>query len=176
MSLRNAIDTLGRKLGDTYAWSLYHRQIRQEAIAETASHPALTLCPLATAVGELQQETIDKVLADEAHADLGAAVERERPYVSEHLSAEEYSDGEPSEAEAREAEARRMALAAVIAEAPQQHATSALLGIDANTVSALASAADNVDTPKGRRLVRALSSPNNTLRDECRAVYGERGL
>ena len=69
-----------------------------------------------------------------------------------------------------------MALAVVIADAPRQEATSALLGIDTKTISALASAADNVDTPKGRRLVRALSTPNNTLRDECRAVYGDRGL
>ena len=75
-----------------------------------------------------------------------------------------------------EAEARRIALAAVIADAPRQKATSALLGIDTKTISALASAADNVNTPKGRRLVRALSTPNNTLREECRAVYGKRGL
>ena len=53
---------------------------------------------------------------------------------------------------------------------------AALLGIDMRTISALASAADDVDTPKGRRLVRALSTPNNTLREECRAVYGDRGL
>ena len=171
MSLRTAIDTLGRQLGDTYAWGLYGRRIRQEAIEETESHLALKLCPLATAVCDLPQETIDEVLGDEAHAKLREAVERELPHVAEHLAGEEYSDGPPSEAEAR-----RMALAAVIADAPRQEATSALLGIDSKTSSALASAADNVDTPKGRRLVRALSTPNNTLRDECRAVYGERGL
>ena len=69
-----------------------------------------------------------------------------------------------------------MALAAVIADAPRQDATAALLGIDKKTISALASAADDVNTPKGRRLVRALATPNNTLREECRAVYGGRGL
>ena len=69
-----------------------------------------------------------------------------------------------------------MALAAVIADGPRQDATAALLGIDMRTISALASAADDVDTPKGRRLVRALSTPNNTLPEECRAVYDERRL
>ena len=171
MGLRNAIDALGRQLGDTFAWGLYGRRIRQQAIEETDSHPSLTLCPLATAVSELRQETIEKVLADEAHAELRAAVEHERPYVAAHLAAEEYSDGEPTEAEAR-----RMAPTAVIADGPRQDATAALLGIDMRTILALTSAADDVDTPKGRRLVRALSTPNNTLREECRAVYGERGL
>ena len=171
MSLRNAIDTLGRQLGDTFAWGLYGRRIRQQAIEETDDHPALTLCPLATAVCELPQATIDKVLADEAYAELRAGVERECPDISEHLAQEEYGDGEPSEPEAT-----RMALAAVIADSPRQDATTALLGIDRKTISALASAADDVNTPKGRRLVRALSTPNNTLREECRAVYGARGL
>lgn len=69
-----------------------------------------------------------------------------------------------------------MALAAVITDRPRQHASAALLGIDMATIEALASAADDVDTPKGRRLVRALSTANNTLRDECRAVYGKRQL
>lgn len=82
MSLRNTIESLGDQLGDTFAWSLYDRRIRQEAIEETASHPALRLCPLATAVSELPQETIDEVLAKEAHAELRAAVERERPYIT----------------------------------------------------------------------------------------------
>ena len=171
MSLRNTIENLGDQLRDTFAWSLYDRRIRQEAIEETASHPALRLCPLATAVSELPQETIDEVLANEAHAELRAAVERERPYIAAHLAAEEYSDGQPTDAEAT-----RMALAAVITDGPRQHATAALLGIDMATIAALASAADDVDTPKGRRLVRALSTANNTLRDECRAVYGKRQL
>ena len=122
-------------------------------------------------IRELPQETIDKVLADEAYAVLHRTVERERAHITEHLTQEEYSDREPSEPEAT-----RMALAAVIADSPRQDATTALLGIEKKTISVLASAADNVNTPKGRRLVRALSSPNNTLREECRAVYGERGL
>ena len=171
MGLRNAIDALGRQLGDTYAWGLYGRRIRQQAVEECDTHPALTLCPLATAASELPEETIDRVLADAAYAELRRAVEHEQPFIAEQLAAEEGSDTEPTAAEAR-----RMALAAIIADGPRQQATAAPLGIDLKTICALATAADDVDTPKGRRLVRALSTPNNTLRDECRAVYGTERL
>ena len=171
MNLRSTIDTLGRQLGDNYPWGLYGGCIRQEAIKETDSNLALKLCPLATAVSELPQETIDKILADEAQAELRASVERERPHVTEHLVAEEYSDGQPSEAEAT-----RMALAAIIADNPRQRATEALLGMDAKTIEAMVRAADEANTPKGRRLVRALATRNNTLREECRAAYGGRGM
>ena len=50
--------------------------------------------------------------------------------------------------------------------------TRALLGTDETTVQALAAAADEVDTPKGRRLVGALAGPNNRLREEFRNVFG----
>ena len=54
MGLRNAIDALGRQLGDTFAWGLYGRRIRQQAIEETDSHPSLTLCPLALPYTRIQ--------------------------------------------------------------------------------------------------------------------------
>ena len=168
MRLREAIDTLGRRLGETYAWELYGLRIRQEGIGETEVHSGAMLCPLATAVSELPRATLERVLGDGRFSEFRKAVETERAAVADQLAGEEGAEGPPTAEDTT-----RMAAAVVVEDNPRQSATAALLSLDEATIDAIARSADEVDTPKGRRLVRALASANNTLRAEFTAAFGD---
>ena len=166
---RRTVDQLGNALRDEGCWGLYDLRIRHEAIRATESHAALRLCPLGTRVAGLPFADIRRVLDDAEHTELRARMEASVPDITEQLREEDEEYEEPSRNEAL-----RLALAAVISDGPDLDAAAALLGIERRRLKAIAAAADNVDTPTGRRLAHLLDSPHNTLIEECRCAYGAR--
>ena len=95
-------------------------------------------------------------------------MDREREHVRKHL--DEDPDAAP---ESLDRDATLYAAAAILHEDPRKAEITRILGIDSTVVEHLATAADNPNYETGRALVRALSSPNNTLRMEYEAHYGK---
>lgn len=166
---RKAIETLKKELRD-YCWGLYFGSIRCVAIEETDNHPELRLCPLATATIH-RGDRIDALLQDPEQRKLAESVDREREHVRKHLD-EEDPDAAP---ESLDRDATLYAAAAILHEGPHRAEIAHILDIDAAVVEHLATAADNPNSETGRALVRALSSPHNTLRMEYEAHYGKPG-
>ena len=166
---RKAIDTLKNELRD-YCWGLYFGSIRCAVIEQTDNHSELRLCPLATAALH-RGNRIDELLKDPEHRKLADAVHREREHVRKHLD-EEDPDAAP---ESLDRDATLYAAAAILHEGPHRAEIARILDFDPAVVEHLATAADNPNSETGRALVRALSSPNNTLRMEYEAHYGKPG-
>ena len=166
---RKAIETLKKELRD-YCWGLYSGSIRYVAIEQTDNHSELRLCPLATATIH-HGDRIDALLQDPEHRKLAEAVHREREEIRKHLD-EEDPDAAP---EGLDRDATLYTAAVILHEGPRRAEIGRILGIDSAVVEHLATAADNPNCETGRALVRALSSPNNTLRMEYEAHYGKPG-
>ncbi|MYD85558.1 MAG: hypothetical protein F4018_12270 [Acidobacteria bacterium] len=165
---RKAIETLKREFRD-YCWGLYFGSIRHAAIEGTDNHSELRLCPLATAAIH-RGDRVDALLQDPEHRKLAEAVNREREHVRKHLD-EEDPDAPP---ESLDRDATLYAAAAILHEGPHRAEIARILDMDPAIVEHLATATDNPDSETGRALVRALSSPNNTLRMEYEAHYGSK--
>ena len=167
-NIRKAIETLGPLLRD-YSWELHSGAIRVIGIEGTDEYCELELCPLATAVALTGSEGIEKLMQNPEHDKFTRSVNHERPDILGHLH-QEQPDAEPH---GLDIEATAYAAAAVVHDAPRGAETGLILDLDADTVGAIADAADKPDCETGRALVRALESPNNILRQEYEAHYGQ---
>jgi hypothetical protein len=161
-----AINQLGEKLRE-YCWGLYDGKVRQEAIEESDEDPALLLCPLATTGTHLAASRVLE-LAGEPGSDLRNRIDRERPEMLRHLRAEQPDTDERW----LEDSAIVYAAAAIIHETPQDGVKSGQLELPKSVADDVMAAADDTDTATGRRLVQALASEHNLLREEHEAVYG----
>ena len=162
---RKVIATLKKELSD-YCWGLYSGRIRCVAVEMTENHSELRLCPLAMATTH-RGKRIDEMLEDPKHRKLAEAVDRERKQIRKHLE-EENPD---ATAESLDRDATLYTTAIILHDGPRRVEMGHVLGIDSAIVEHLATAADNPNCETGRALVRALSSPNNTLRMEYEACY-----
>ncbi|MCY4510634.1 MAG: hypothetical protein OXG35_27295 [Acidobacteria bacterium] len=147
--------------------------IRIQAIAKTAKHDELLLCPIAQAVLELEPERLTAVLNDPAHEGFRKDVEAGEPAMREHLSEEAQEEcGETPDDGWLNDWATRYAAARVIHEMPVRGATQALLGMDRTTARKIMRATDHVEHggPATPVLVAALASDYNNLQQQYDAV------
>ena len=167
-NIRKAIDTLGAVLRD-YTWELHSGAIRTIGIEGTDEYCELQLCPLATAVALTGSGRIKELMKDPEHDKFTRSVNHERPDVLGHLHQEQPE----AQRDRLDGMATAYAAAAVVHDAPRLAETGLILDLDPDTVRAIAHAADKPYSDTGRALVRALESPNNVLRQEYDAHYGQ---
>ena len=167
-----AIDELGETLKE-YCWGIYFGSLRQVAIEGTDGHDEVKLCPLATAVMHMPAERV-RELASNPESDLGEKIDAERPAIREQLEAEE-PDTETSWLDEN---AVLYAAAMIVHDDPEYGVKSGLVTMSKEAASEIVDAAEDLETPAGQRLVRALASaalyPHLRLNKLASAVYTSR--
>ncbi len=165
-----AIERIRKTLRE-YPWYIGRSgRIRATLLEETHEQNEKTACPIAMLSMHASDQQIATVLANPEHQQWAERVEETvRTEVVEQVDeiAAENDNAPPADRN----ELRRYAAALLINDEPESDAGAELVGLEPETVRLLADAADDVSSPLGVRLARALASGDNELEAEYAAVY-----